>query len=355
MKSIKYLVVLVCMTFASVSLFAQEKELQTESDGFQWYKLYQNEKRGAQSKSGTTLIPLSRGYTFICYHTMDGGWFSVDKGNKEYGVCDITGKEIIAPGRYDDAYYRNKDGYVYVDVKLNGKEGVCDGNGREIIAPRYESLICSDGVFEYKDASGNWVSTGVSLDGSSSYASNNQSSSNSSSASYGSVGHTLLYKDYYWICGQFGDVDGLIEIYSDCIVMAGMSTIPFKSLRGDGERVYTTGDGPLFVVDGTFNIRRENSLYDCTFRKKNSNSGNYGGGSGTYNGGTGNGGNQGGGGLPSPQSKQHQCGLCKGSGRTIKTDGTSFGNTKYCSECGKTVPDYHYHSACESCKGKGWW
>lgn len=55
------------------------------------------------------------------------------------------------------------------------------------------------------------------------------------------------------------------------------------------------------------------------------------------------------------QSKTHQCGLCKGSGRTIKTDGTSFGNTKWCSECGKTVPDYHYHSPCESCGGKGSW
>lgn len=82
--------------------------------------------------------------------------------------------------------------------------------------------------------------------------------------------------------------------------------------------------------------------------------GTEGGGTGTYNGGTGNGGNQGGGGSTA-QPKQHQCGLCKGSGRTIKTNGTSFGKTKYCSECGKTVPDYHYHSPCESCKGKGWW
>ena len=93
MKSIKYLVVLVCMTFASVSLFAQEKELQTESDGFQWYELYQNEKRGAQSKSGTTLIPLSRGYTFICYH--DGGRDQAcgccDRRNYKDDVCKDAG------------------------------------------------------------------------------------------------------------------------------------------------------------------------------------------------------------------------------------------------------------------------
>lgn len=54
-------------------------------------------------------------------------------------------------------------------------------------------------------------------------------------------------------------------------------------------------------------------------------------------------------------TKTHKCGLCGGSGRTVKTDGLSFGNNKYCSECGKTVGDYHYHSKCESCGGKGYW
>ena len=60
--------------------------------------------------------------------------------------------------------------------------------------------------------------------------------------------------------------------------------------------------------------------------------------------------------APNPSTtKTHTCGLCGGSGKTVKTDGISFGNTKYCSECGKTVPDSHYHSNCESCGGKGWW
>lgn len=55
------------------------------------------------------------------------------------------------------------------------------------------------------------------------------------------------------------------------------------------------------------------------------------------------------------QRKTHQCGLCGGTGKVIKTDGTSFGNTKYCDECGKIVPDSHYHTICPSCKGKGYW
>lgn len=77
---------------------------------------------------------------------------------------------------------------------------------------------------------------------------------------------------------------------------------------------------------------------------------------GGYNGGN-SGGNNGvnSGTNTSTSAKTHKCGLCNGTGRTIKTNGASFGKTKYCSECGKTVPDYHYHSACESCKGKGYW
>ena len=155
--------VLLCLSMASGILMAQDRELKTEDDGFQWYRLEQNGKYGAQSKGGVTFIPLSRGYTFICYLPTNGGWFTVKKGDKHEGVCDITGREIVAPGRYDHAYYRNEDGFEYVRVELNGKYGVCDINGREVIAPRYESVIYSDGVFQYKDASGNWVSTGIKL------------------------------------------------------------------------------------------------------------------------------------------------------------------------------------------------
>ena len=74
-----------------------------------------------------------------------------------------------------------------------------------------------------------------------------------------------------------------------------------------------------------------------------------GGGAGTYNGGNT-------GGNTTTQSKRHQCGLCGGSGEVIdETSAVSFGNTKYCDKCRKTVKDSHYHTTCPSCKGKGWW
>ena len=75
------------------------------------------------------------------------------------------------------------------------------------------------------------------------------------------------------------------------------------------------------------------------------------GSSGTYNGGNSGNGSNG----TTTQPKQHRCGLCGGSGEVIENNATSFGNTKYCSKCGKTVPDSHYHTICPSCKGKGWW
>lgn len=57
----------------------------------------------------------------------------------------------------------------------------------------------------------------------------------------------------------------------------------------------------------------------------------------------------------SSTTKRHKCGFCGGSGREVKTDAVSFGYSKYCNECGKTVSGSHYHTTCSSCKGKGWW
>lgn len=194
---------LACLVMSSLDVFAQKKTLKTESDGYQWYKLEQNGKVGAQSVNGTTFIPLSRGYTSIYFYS---GWFHIEK-NKLEGICDIMGKEVVAPkyeyvfphdhingyiyfevvfnGRrgvcsmngqeiitpkYDEVVCVDQDGYSYYYVELNGKKGACDMNGREIISPRYESwyFSSSSGTFHYEDSSGKWVSTGVKLEKSSS-------------------------------------------------------------------------------------------------------------------------------------------------------------------------------------------
>ena len=203
--------------------FGQDRTLQTEDDGFKWYELRQNGYCGAQSTNGTTLIPLSRKYTFICYHLTRGGWFSFRKNNSStyQGCCDKNGREIIAVERgYTRVHYRGDEGYIgveknglegacdlngkeiiavergynsvtyyddgYYGVEKNGLEGACDLNGKEIVAPKYESLFLSSssGEFEYKNSQGEWISTGIKYDGKTdAYASASSSSSSSSSAS----------------------------------------------------------------------------------------------------------------------------------------------------------------------------
>lgn len=379
---------LVCLSLATMNLFAQKKTLHTEDDGFQWYELEQNWKVGVQSLYGTTLIPLSRGYDLVTYlnYNNTGGYFYVLKNHRN-GICDKNGKEIIAP-KYDNAYIGTDGKFFFVE--LNNKEGVCDLNGREIIAPRYESLIYSDGTFEYKDASGNWVSTGISLSKSSrtNYASNTTTTtttttgggSSSSGSSSGSDKGKLLYEGMYiggpsLLNGMSSpDVIGSVkvEIYENEIhIDCGGGSYYFSGIN-NGKRKYSiySNGGKVFadvVVDNSYNLTlyRYHPIGTETKQYTRADSspvnipqgGYYGGGDnyGGYNNGSSgtNGGNSGN--TQTSQPKQHKCGVCGGSGRVVKTDGPSFGNTKYCSECGRTVPDNHYHTTCPSCKGKGWW
>ena len=88
-----------------------DKELQIET-GFKWYETEQNGKYGAEDYYHNTLIPLSRGYDFICFHKEEGhvGYFGVKKNGK-YGACDLTGKEIISTS-YESVFY-SSDGFKY--------------------------------------------------------------------------------------------------------------------------------------------------------------------------------------------------------------------------------------------------
>lgn len=105
-----------------------------EDDGFVWIKLRQwNPSKeehiyGAKDENGKVIIPLSRGYTFICYHKEEGfgGYFGVDKGKYE-GVCDRYGKVLFAP-------------------------------------VSKASYICIDGKFKKENSKGDWIETLAYLD-----------------------------------------------------------------------------------------------------------------------------------------------------------------------------------------------
>lgn len=190
----------------------------------------------------------------------------------------------------------------------------------------------------------------------------------------------LLYKGKY-IGGpsvlngmSLEDVIGTytIEIYENEIDIVPGDTYYFSRIK-NGKRNYSIYGNPYnsqdifadLLVDNDHNltlykyhpIGTEIKQYTkADSSPANTSQGSYNGGSYSGVGGTGT--YTGGGNKPTStpaQQKTHKCGVCGGTGRVVENNAVSFGNTKYCSECGKTVPDSHYHTTCPSCKGKGYW
>lgn len=159
-----------------------KKRQKTESDGFVWYELRDYPNYGAADKNGNVLLPMSlqltrikyinskkqgkhgifevhkddnvgiydihgneilspdKGYTHWQYRgDSERGYFRVDRGDAEYGFCDLNQNEIIAPGKYSYASY-NVNGFF--EVQKGDYEGICNLDGKEIISPnKYSSVI----------------------------------------------------------------------------------------------------------------------------------------------------------------------------------------------------------------------
>ena len=233
-----YLTISFCLIlFVSCSGY-KEIEFKEESNGFKWYRTENYfHKYGAESVEGRTIIPNSRGYTFIMFHPVEGhiGYFHVFKWRKE-GVCDINGREIIAPSRKNQYLFFHEGRFMNVDEAV---DYTLDSNGNVVRIASSESSNAMDSFNE---------------------------------------GHILLHKGSYLICGINGDVDGIITIYTDYLDLHGLSQLPLKEVQENGTRIYDAGNGVVFVVDGNYNIRRENSVFDCSFKKKGSDgryNGNY--------------------------------------------------------------------------------
>ena len=199
--------------------------------------------------------------------------------------------------------------------------------------------------------------------------------SSSTTTSNSSDKSKLLYEGDYTEGKWIGQTTGLVMdpnfphqhfmIYEDHLV-SDLGRASYDGKTSNGKRKYKLSGitDQTYFVDNNFNITAvaymsgfgTSEAYNITYTKGNvtynvntpAQNGYDGGNSNTYNSGNSSG-------NSTHQPKKHQCGLCGGTGRVVKTDGISFGNTKYCSECGKTVPDNHYHTTCPSCKGKGWW
>lgn len=147
-----------------------QKDTKKEKDGFVWKELstWNGEKSinyGAQDSEGNTLIPQK--YDLLYYSTSDGGYFLVKLNGKE-GIYAKDG-HCICDAIYDDVLYYKKGNDIYVKVERNGELGIIDKNGNYIITPNsaYKSLFYSstDNTFNYRNASDEYVSTGIDIHG----------------------------------------------------------------------------------------------------------------------------------------------------------------------------------------------
>lgn len=146
---------------AQQSHFVRDKR--TELDGFVWYRVHFEHDYshfGAEDEAGNILVPLGKGYSTVRYTSNSIGAFYVKKDKYE-GAYSKEGIELIPISRRYTYVILYNAGYF--GVKKNGKEGVCNLQGKEIIAPIYKSVLYSGGVFKVKDKKGHYRELNVDL------------------------------------------------------------------------------------------------------------------------------------------------------------------------------------------------
>lgn len=305
------------------------------------------------------------------------------KMNGYWGVMNRQGKIIIPLSRHYTQIDYSRTLKTFTFVKEGGYKGECNASGTQTSIAKVQQPKPQQQAQQPKQETKPQQPKQETV--TRTPTSTSSSSSSTSSTTNGSGNDKgLLYKGEYTICRsrQYDELTGnpmgisasdetqVVEIYEDHVYL-GVHYCEYQSTNNRGERVYKDNlnkDATLYVSPN-FDIRyywSMTSMYgSCNVvipveKGASYMSGGNGGYSapqqGGYNGGN-IGGNNGGnsGSNTSTSSKTHKCSLCNGTGRVIENNATSYGNTKYCSECGKTVPDYHYHTTCPSCNGKGYW
>lgn len=250
------------------------RNLITENDGYQWYRIKNSRGLyGAENLNGETIIPVR--YSLVVYHETDK-YFSVrDKQSDYKGIYLTDGKCVISTDqRYDNAYFRRKDGFEYCKVEKNGYVGICDRNGKEMISPdeRYVSIIYSSSFLKGRKRSEDSFEYICDADG---YRGNSSSNSLSKTEVASIDSKSLSRYSYpctmaYCLDGTTQDIEsreicrqnptlGYITFFRDKIVVDNSEIYKLKQEK-DGVRIYqgsTLNNGyvsaiPLIFVNEDF-------------------------------------------------------------------------------------------------------
>jgi len=140
-----------------------------------YFEVYKGEYRGICDMTGHFTLPLSAQYTLILYEP-ETGCYAVHKGDKLRGICKTDGTFLIPLSRNYELCNYEKEGWY--QIKKNGYYGVCDLSGKEVVKPdKYKSMLFYEdgkGVYTY-DENYNSITLYKLKGKSSNYSSNNNS------------------------------------------------------------------------------------------------------------------------------------------------------------------------------------
>ena len=252
-KLIVFLLSFIC--YGGSICYAQEikKTLKEETDGFKWYELTKDYTYyGAEDINGKTLIPLSKKYKRLWYsksENKDRAFFYVEDENGSCGLFEKNGREIISTDRGYNmiVYHINDEGYKWFGVYKENmdKNGVCDLTGKELIAPLSCSIInYFDGSFWIAFEDGSHKDTGVKL--------SKKDPLNSNSSFKQLV--TEQKSGFKWYRIHKGDYIGAESVDGKQLIPAKYESVEYKCYD------YSSNDLPYFEVKkkGAFGV------YDLT-------------------------------------------------------------------------------------------
>ena len=214
-------------------------------------------KEGIYSRTGTCLIPTSRGYTNIYRYS---GGFAVEKGDYD-GLCDANGKELFSPskGYTNVGFHEGKDGYKYISAQKDGYAVILDRNGNTVIpsSRRYSTiyrmdydldkiyyLVKSDSYEGYCDKNGNEMIS--PFKGFSDVYADYDSKNNP-------IGFSVKKGDAYGYCDSNGnEVIPVSRGYSSLFRVKGEKADYFHIDKGEFEGICAS-DGTEVIVPDTYN------------------------------------------------------------------------------------------------------